>query len=360
MKFEHIKRNIGPLRSALIVNDSIEFIENKNYDNYDLLLNHKEINKTHTDQFLKNTMLPSVGKVPINFRDTMRVLNTIRKDSNIVFFLSIGRSGTMFFYRIFQEMEYSKGFHHIAFPISGFLISEMFYRGILGAYDEVEHENYPKKSLSYFLDIYTRSRTIELLHSSISLTGIFNHWDSWFSPLMRQLFPTVKFVYIKRNPIDTISSHLCSSINPHLKFNLQELLQNTVLKKTNSLIDIKSSSNCIPLDSYKDKKDGQLIFNMPNLSKLDNLVWKYKTMENLSLSIKNSVSEHQFHEISFEKLFQNDPIELDELVDFLNLRKSGKKLLSDNITNKINSKRKVINLQDQKELKKIIEQNYKQ
>jgi hypothetical protein len=257
-------------------------------------------------------------------------------------------------------MEYSKGFHHIAFPISGFLISEMFYRGILGAYDEVEHENYPKKSLSYFLDIYTRSRTIELLHSSISLTGIFNHWDSWFSPLMRQLFPTVKFVYIKRNPIDTISSHLCSSINPHLKFNLQELLQNTVLKKTNSLIDIKSSSNCIPLDSYKDKKDGQLIFNMPNLSKLDNLVWKYKTMENLSLSIKNSVSEHQFHEISFEKLFQNDPIELDELVDFLNLRKSGKKLLSDNITNKINSKRKVINLQDQKELKKIIEQNYKQ
>ena len=104
MKFEHIKRNIGPLRSALIVNDSIEFIENKNYDNYDLLLNHREINKTHTDQFLKNTMLPSVGKVPINFRDTMRVLNTIRKDSNIVFFLSIGRSGTIFFYNIFNNI----------------------------------------------------------------------------------------------------------------------------------------------------------------------------------------------------------------------------------------------------------------
>jgi len=116
----------------------------------------------------------------------------------------------------------------------------------------------------------------------------------------------------------------------------------------------------MPLDSYRNKKDGQFTFYVPNLSLLDNLVWQYKTIENLSLSIKSSVSEHQFHEISFEKLFQNDPIELDELVDFLNLRQSGKKLISDNITNKVNSNKKVINLQDQKELKKIIEQNYKQ
>ena len=47
--FENIKRRVGPRREALIVNDYIDFIEGDDFSKYPILLDHRKINKSHTN-----------------------------------------------------------------------------------------------------------------------------------------------------------------------------------------------------------------------------------------------------------------------------------------------------------------------
>ena len=221
----------------------------------------------------------------------------------------------------------------------------MFYRSILNKF-EMADEYYSRSSLTYFYGLYFRARATEFLHSSISRLMILNHWETWFAPLVAQMFPSSKFVYLKRNKVDNIFSLLSSAIS-NRKLSYGEFSKNyfdAPISEDDQVISANSNNWC--MDVYKEEKTGNLTFDKIKTTPLVQMNWQYETVEKLANSLHTSVGSSRFLNISSDRLFQSDIQEIRRFMSFLEISTEEESNISSHFSRKFNAKKKFLQDED--------------
>lgn len=345
-----MRRFLGPVREALVISNFALYQGDKKSSQK--LLNGIDLNENEIERFVVNVMGDEFDLGADHFRDTRRIMRSI-PDPKIYQFLSVGRSGTFSLANLFEGIENYKEMHHVPFPISGAIISEMFYRGVLGQFEKPVRM-YAQNSLSSFYDIYFRSRCVEFTHASIAAVMILNHWEAWFSPIVSKMFPTARFVYLRRNPVDAIFSHLNSHSSDE-SLSLSEFREWAFEKKQNvSEEDIVLSSNNWCMNVYRNENGDQICFEAVPSSPFEIAKWHYKTIEILARCLKRHLARERVIEISSDRLFAADLAEVRKLMSFVDIPVELEDRVRSHFGEKINEKKKKLNWNDETEAKKTI------
>ena len=128
-------RAVGRKREALVHNETMEIrpLTELSRNTSDKLIDADAIDSKSMTAFLTNTASIVDRSASVHLLECLNAVKRVR-ENKITVIISPGRSGTMSLFSLFHHLENFRPFHHIAFPISGQIINEFFYRGVVGEF----------------------------------------------------------------------------------------------------------------------------------------------------------------------------------------------------------------------------------
>jgi hypothetical protein len=331
---------IGPAREYLVFNQTIKSIVDTSYsdlDRYETVFSPAKLSIEEIIGGL-NTIQQQTESINRHFINTLQSLRNIRNNT-IYLVISTGRSGTNALAKLLQKFSAMLAMHHFPAPVASSITTEYFIRMIMNKFEKEVDPYRCQGTFSYYSDIYLRNRIVEVMHSINKKVVFINHWESWWTPIMKKFFPNSKILILERKIEDTIYSHIATNVREADNIYAQS-------RKTSPNFNSMGMNISLP-DVVLDKRDNTFGFQVSDLELMDQVFIVDSTLRKFSRAMERILPDDQCCRISADLLFLRNGDEIRRLLEFFDLYTENKaKMTHDHYLIKHNTKNRQLRFSD--------------